>query len=73
MVELMGEFFSNVARYPKYLISIIIGGLVALLEPLFKNRSNPLTIVGLISSIISAFITVYFVLQAMTNSINLQP
>ncbi len=69
----MGEFFSNVARYPKYLISIIVGGLVALLEPLFKNRSNPLTIVGLISSILSAFITVYFVLQAMTNPTNLQP
>ncbi len=67
----MGEFFSNVARYPKYLISIIIGGLVALLEPLFKNRSNPLTIVGLISSVLSAFITVYFVLQAKTNPINL--
>ena len=44
----MGQFFSNVARYPKYLISIIAGGLVALLEPLFKNRSNPLTLVGLI-------------------------
>ena len=69
----MGEFFSNVARYPKYLISIIAGGLVALLEPLFKNRSNPLTLVALISSVISAFITVYFVLQAMTNPINLQP
>ncbi|KGG05780.1 hypothetical protein EU99_0161 [Prochlorococcus marinus str. MIT 9321] len=68
----MGEFFSNVARYPKYLISIIVGGLVALLEPLFKNRSNPLTIVGLISSVLSALITVYFVLQAMTNPINLQ-
>ena len=69
----MGEFFSNVARYPKYLIAIIAGGLVALLEPLFKNRANPLTFVGLISSVISAFITVYFVLQAMTNPINLQP
>ena len=67
----MGEFFSNVARYPKYLISIIAGGLVALLEPLFKNKSSPLTIVGLISSVISAFITVYFVLQAMTNPISL--
>ncbi len=68
----MGEFFSNVARYPKYLISIIVGGLVALLEPLFKNRSNPLTIVGLISSVVSALITVYFVLHAMTNPLNLQ-
>jgi len=69
----MGEFFSNDARYPKYLKSIIIGGLVALLEPLFRNRSNPLTIVGLISSVLSAFITVYFVLQEMTNPIILQP
>ena len=69
----MGEFFSNVARYPKYLISIIAGGLVALIEPLVKNRSNPLTLVGLISSLISAFITVYFVLQAMPNPINLRP
>ena len=69
----MGEFFSNVARYPKYLISVIAGGLFALLEPLFKNRSNPLTLVGLISSVISAFITVCFVLKAMTTPINLQP
>ncbi len=68
----MGEFFSNVARYPKYLISIIVGGLVALVEPLLKNRSNPLTTVGLISSVLSALITVYFVLQAMTNPLNLQ-
>ncbi len=68
----MGEFFSNVARYPKYLISIIIGGLAALLQPFFKNRSNPLIVVGLISSVLSAFITFYFILQAMTNPINLQ-
>ena len=66
----MGDFFSNVARYPKYLISIIIGGLVALVEPLFKKRSNPYTIIGLISSILSALITIYFVLQAMTNPLN---
>ena len=64
----MGEFFSNVARYPKYLISIIIGGIVALLRPLFKNISNPVTAVALISSIISAMITIFFVLQAMTTS-----
>jgi len=68
----MGEFFSNVARYPKYLISIIVGGLVALLEPLFKKRSNPLTIFGLIATILSAFITVYFVLQAMIHPLNLE-
>jgi len=67
-VAFMGEFFSNVARYPKYLISIIIGGFVALLGPLFKNISNPVTAVALISSIISAMITIFFILQEMTNS-----
>ena len=66
-MEFMGEFFSNVARYPKYLISIIVGGLVALLEPLFKNIKNPYTAVGLIATIISAFIAIFFLLQAMTN------
>ena len=65
----MGEFFSNVARYPKYLISIIVGGLVALLEPLFKNIKNPYTAVGLIASVISAFISLFFLLKAMTNPI----
>ena len=71
-MEHMGEFFSNVARYPKYLISIIAGGLVALIGPLFKNRSSPITVIGLVSSVLSAFITIYFVLKAMTNPINLQ-
>ena len=64
----MGEFFSNVARYPKYLITIIVGGIVALLGPLFKNLSNPVTAVALISSIISAMSTIFFVLQAMINT-----
>jgi len=64
----MGEFFSNVSRYPKYLISIIVGGFVALLGPLFNNISNPVTAVALISSIISAMFTIFFVLQAMTNT-----
>ena len=65
----MGEFFSNVARYPKYLISIIVGGLVALLGPLFKNIANPITAIGLVSSLVSAIITFFFVLKAMTNPV----
>lgn len=69
----MGEFFSNVARYPKYLISIIAGGLVALIEPLFKKKSNPIALIGLIASVISAFITFYFILQAMINPLSLKP
>ena len=65
----MGEFFSNVARYPKYLISIIVGGIVALLGPLFRNIANPLTAIALVSSVVSAMITFFFVLKAMTNPV----
>ena len=65
----MGEFFSNVARYPKYLISIIVGGLVALLGPLFKNIANRFTAIALLSSLVSAIITFFFVLKAMTNPV----
>ena len=68
-MEFMGEFFSNVARYPKYLISIIVGGLVALIGPLFNNIKNPYTAIGLIATVISAIISIVFLLQAMTNPV----
>ena len=65
----IGEFFSNVARYPKYLNSIIVGGIVALLGPLFRNIANPITAIALVSSVVSAIITFFFVLKAMTNPV----
>ncbi len=39
----MQEFFENVARYPRYLISLILGIFFALFEklkPLFSNKLN---------------------------------
>ncbi len=61
----MGEFFSNVSRYPKYLITIILGVFTALLEPLIKRSKNPITAISLIGALISGFITLLLVLQAM--------
>ena len=61
----MGEFFSNVARYPKYLITIILGVFTAVLEPLVRRSSNPITAVALISALISGLITLSFILRAM--------
>ncbi len=61
----MGEFFSNVSRYPKYFITIVLGVFTALLEPLIQRSKNPITAFSLIGALISAIITFYFVVKAM--------
>ena len=61
----MGEFFSNVSRYPKYLITIILGVFTALLEPLIQRSKNPITGISLVAALTSAVITFYFVVKAM--------
>ncbi len=61
----MGEFFSNVSRYPKYLITIILGVFTAVLEPLVRRSTNPVTAVSLIGALISGLITLALILRAM--------
>lgn len=61
----MGEFFSNVSRYPKYLITIILGVFTAALEPLIRRSSNPITAIAIISAFISGLITLAFLLREM--------
>ena len=61
----MGEFFANVLRYPKYLITIVLGVFAAALEPLVKRSSNPITAISLIGALISGFLTLGFLVRAM--------
>ena len=61
----MGEFFSNVSRYPKYLITIVLGVLTAVISPLIKRGNNPITAIALIGAVISGLITIAFLLKAM--------
>tara|TARA_Y100001968_G_scaffold326679_1_gene370244 strand:+ start:937 stop:1143 length:207 start_codon:yes stop_codon:yes gene_type:complete len=61
----MGEFFSNVSRYPKYLITIILGVFTSALDPLIRRSANPITAVSLVGALISAAITMMFLLKAM--------
>ena len=61
----MGEFFSNVARYPKYLITIILGVFASFLDPLIKRSKNPITAISLIGALISGLLTLAFILRAM--------
>ncbi|NCR54370.1 MAG: DUF751 family protein [Microcystis aeruginosa L211-07] len=56
----MGDFFDNVSRYPRYLISFSLG--IGWLAPLFKN---PLTAIALVGFLGGTFAFLYFTLKAM--------
>ena len=62
----MGEFFSNVSRYPKYLITIVLGIFTAALQPLFRRSGNPVTAIAIIGAFFSGCITIVFIVRAMS-------
>ena len=61
----MGEFFTNVSRYPKYLITIVLGVFTAAISPLLKRSSNPVTAIAFVGALISGLVTLAFLLRAM--------
>ena len=61
----MREFFSNVSRYPKYLITIILGVFASALEPLIRRGKNPITAIALIGALISGILTMIFIVRGM--------
>ena len=61
----MGEFFENVARYPRYLISFSLGVFFSIFgwtKPLLKN---PVTAVALVGIVLGIFMFTVFTLRAM--------
>ena len=64
----MKEFFINVTRYPRYLITFSLGVINSVAEPLARRRSNPVTAVALIGALISGFLSLSFVLRAMVSA-----
>ena len=61
----MGEFFNNVLRYPRFLISFSLGVILTLLSPftrLMEDRNSAIIVVSLF---ISSFIFIIFTLRAM--------
>jgi len=62
----MQEFFENVARYPRYLISLILGIFIAAfqwIKPLFSK--SPLTAIATVGILIGGFAFLFFTLKAM--------
>jgi len=61
----MQEFFDNVLRYPRYLISFSLGIFFNAIEPLMPLLKRPTTAVALVGIVISTFVFLTFTLRAM--------
>ena len=61
----MEGFWENVFRYPRYMVSLILGIFFFLWEqikPLFKN---PVTAIAIFGLLVCGFFFMYFTLKAM--------
>lgn len=61
----MQEFFENVQRYPRYLISFSLGVLYTFVEPLLPLFKRPVTAVALIGALVGGFMFITFTLRGM--------
>jgi membrane protein insertase Oxa1/YidC/SpoIIIJ len=61
----MKEFFDNVSRYPRYLISFTLGILYNAVQPLMPLLQRPTTAIALLGAVIAGFIFLTFTLRAM--------
>ena len=61
----MQDFFQNVSRYPRFLISVILGIFWAFFSQLKPFLKNPVTAVALVGFLGGTFALLYFTLEAM--------
>jgi type II secretory pathway component PulF len=61
----MQDFFRNVSRYPRFLISFTLGIFYVALSPLFPLFKRPSTAIATISFLVAAFVFLAFTLRAM--------
>ena len=61
----MKEFFENVFRYPRYLISFSLGILYNAVQPLMPLLQRPTTAVARVGAVVAGFLFLTFTLRAM--------
>ncbi len=61
----MEEFFNNVSRYPRYLITFSLGVFLTALSPLLPLFKRPTTAIAAVAFLVSGFIFLSFTLRAM--------
>ncbi|MBD2301579.1 DUF751 family protein [Nostoc sp. FACHB-87] len=58
-------FWDNVLRYPRYLITILVGLLVNTFEPLLPLLKRPVTLVAVVGLLLGGLAFVTLTLRAM--------
>ncbi|MBE9004085.1 DUF751 family protein [Fortiea sp. LEGE XX443] len=58
-------FWDNVFRYPRYLITILVGLLVNTFEPLMPLLKRPVTLVAVVGLLLGSLAFVTLTLRAM--------
>ncbi|PPJ64128.1 DUF751 family protein [Cuspidothrix issatschenkoi] len=58
-------FWDNVFRYPRYLISIVLGLFLNTLEPLFPLLKRPVTLIAIVGFFVSGLFFLTLTLRAM--------
>ena len=61
----MQDFFQNVSRYPRYLISVSLGIFWFFLQQLKPFLKNPVTAIALVGFVVGGFSLLYLTLEAM--------
>jgi heme/copper-type cytochrome/quinol oxidase subunit 4 len=61
----MQEFFQNVSRYPRYLISFTLGIFLNAISPFLPLFKRPIPAIMTISVLVAAFAFITFTLRAM--------
>jgi heme/copper-type cytochrome/quinol oxidase subunit 4 len=61
----MEEFFNNVSRYPRYLISFTLGILLTAISPLLNLMKRPVTAIAAVAFLVSVLVFLSFTLRAM--------
>jgi hypothetical protein len=61
----MKDFLENVGRYPRYLITIVLGLVFFALKPLIPFFKQPVTAIALITAFIGSFIGLSLILRGM--------
>lgn len=61
----MDDFWTNISRYPRYMVSISLGILYSLFSPLLPLFQRPTTAIATVVLLVSGFAFLCFTLQAM--------
>ncbi|MFE4104963.1 DUF751 family protein [Almyronema epifaneia] len=61
----MEDFFKNVSRYPRYLISFTLGIFFNAVQPLVPLLQRPATAIALVGAVVAGFAFLSLTLRAM--------